>query len=120
MNKGRIIKTVIATSALVVLTSMTAFAKMQSHDLGEGIMYLDADTATPLKRAEAGTIPPNGQSTLTILTTTYDDGSDDVTRDGPAVRKTCVKHDWEYADGYSSIHKMIRNGLGYASGTLSY
>lgn len=124
MNKGRIIKTVVATSALVVLTSMTVFGKIitKSEKLGSGIMYLSGDTASSLKKAEAGTKLQigSGESSLTMLTTTYDDGSEDVTRDGPKVGDTSIKHDWEYADGYSSIHKMIRNGLGYANGSLSY
>lgn len=98
MNKGRIIKTVVATSALVVLTSMTVFGKIitKSEKLGSGIMYLSGDTASSLKKAEAGTKPQIGSG------------------------DTSIKHDWEYADGYSSIHKMIRNGLGYANGSLSY
>ena len=124
MNKGRIIKTVVATSALVVLISMTVFGEMitKSEKLGSGIMYLKGDTARPLKKAEAGTEPESGsgESSFTMLTTTYDDGSDDVSRDGPRVGNTSIKHDWEYADGYSSIHKMMRNGLGYANGSLSY
>ena len=116
MNKGRIIKTVVATSALVVLTSMTVFGKIitKSEKLGSGIMYLSGDTAS--SKPQIG----SGESSLTMLTTTYDDGSEDVTRDGPKVGDTSIKHDWEYADGYSSIHKMIRNGLGYANGSLSY
>lgn len=52
MNKGRIIKTVVATSALVVLTSMTVFGKIitKSEKLGSGIMYLSGDTASSLKK----------------------------------------------------------------------
>lgn len=120
MNKGRLIKTVAAVSALVMLTSVTAFAKPGAFEMGNGKIYLDGETQSPFKRASAGTIPGDGESSLTMLITTLDDGEEDVTRDGPSVGNTRIIRSWEYADGYKSIHKMIRNGLGYASGSLSY
>ena len=36
MNKGRLIKTVAAVSALVMLTSVTAFAKPGAFEMGNG------------------------------------------------------------------------------------
>ena len=121
MNKGRIIKTVVATSALVVLTSMTAFAKYGEYSMGNGLIYLYWDSSGSLKRAYAGTVPGEWESSYTSLTTTYDDGEEDVSSDGPDIGTTQIRHtNWEYADGYSSTHKMIRNSLGYASDTLSY
>ena len=123
MNKGRIIKTVVATSALVVLTSMTVFAEygIKRFDDG-GYIYLYGQSARPLKKAHAGSVPKDidSESSLTMLTTTYDDGSEDVSRDGPSIGKTDIEHDWEYADGYSSIHKLIRNAFEYEGGSLSY
>lgn len=69
----------------------------------------------------AGTVPGEWESSYTSLTTTYDDGEEDVSSDGPDIGTTQIRHtNWEYADGYSSTHKMIRNSLGYASDTLSY
>ena len=57
MNKGRLIKTVAAVSALVMLTSVTAFAKPGAFEMGNGKIYLDGETQSPFKRASTGTIP---------------------------------------------------------------
>lgn len=123
MNKGRIIKTVVVTSALVVLISMTVFAESGIKNFKDGgYIYLYGQTARQLKKAHAGSVPKDTdtESSLTMLTTTYDDGSEDVSRDGPSIGETEIEHDWEYADGYSSIHRLIRNGLEYERGSLSY
>ena len=119
MNKGRLIKTVAAVSALVMLTSVTAFAKPGAFEMGNGKIYLDGETQSPFKRASTGTIPGDGESSLTMLITTLDDGEEDVTRDGPSVGNTRIIRSWEYADGYKSNHNMKRNGLRYASGSFS-
>ena len=102
MNKGRLIKTVAAVSALVMLTSVTAFAKPGAFEMGNGKIYLDGETQSPFKRASTGTIPGDGESSLTMLITTLDDGEEDVTRDGPSVGNTRIIRSWEYADGYKS------------------
>ena len=47
MNKGRLIKTVAAVSALVMLTSVTAFAKPGAFEMGNGKIYLDGETQSP-------------------------------------------------------------------------
>ena len=39
MNKGRLIKTVAAVSALVMLTSVTAFAKPGAFEMGNGKIF---------------------------------------------------------------------------------
>lgn len=49
MNKGRLIKTVAAVSALVMLTSVTAFAKPGAFEMGNGKIYLDGETQARLK-----------------------------------------------------------------------
>lgn len=122
MNKKTIVKTAIITSALIVATSITAFAQNGTVYFGNGYGYLfgSTDNSAILRKATAGTVPGEGESSLTLLTTTYDNGDESTARDGITVGSTRVCHDWDYADGFESNHKMLRGGLGYAQRTLSY
>ena len=111
MNKRRTIKTAIITSAFIVATSVTAFAQSGMVELKKGYCYLygDTDNSAILRRADAGTVPEkrNEHSSLTLLTTTYYNGDEYTERDGIRIGPTNVNHDWEYADGYESNHRII-------------
>lgn len=121
MNKKRVFKTMVLTLILVMTVTINVFAYTQEKIFGHnGKAVLDAESSGGLKRACAKTTRPSGESSMTLLESYCDDGTVNSKQDGPANRDTSASYDWEWSDGYDSYHKLINNGLGYASESFSY
>lgn len=113
MNKGRFIKTVAATLCLTSMMSIAAFAYSQvSSDMdGYGKASLTQDRNGGLGKGHAYTDPKNNYQTLTILKAYYDDGDVGEKQDGPKYDMTFVSYDYAYIESFTSIHKIINDGV---------
>ena len=114
MNKGRFIKTVVATLCLTSMMSIVAFAEKESRDelKGYGEAYLYQDYTGGLGMAYASTTPKiKKNQTLTLLNAYYDDGDVGQRREGPEKGVTSTKYDYGYIESFSSNHRVIENAL---------